>query len=813
MRACGRWTSGRGTGGRPALRLAATAAAAAAVLALAGGAGASHPLLSLDSVGPAGGNGPFNAFYRGVSADGARLWLETDEALVPGDTDGFVDVYERAGGVTRLVSTGPDGGNGPFDAYFAGASADGGRVFVETDEPLAAADGDASFDVYERSAGSTSLVSPGVEDVDAAFRAVSADGTAVFLETAEALAPEDADEAVDVYRLRDGAPELVSGPDAAPASYRASSADGARVLLETAGALVPEDGDGAVDVYAAEGGALTLLSGGATGVRASFRAASADARRVLFETAERLVAADVDAAVDVYAAGGGGIALVTPGEAEAPVTFRAASADAARVVFETAEALVPGDADGLVDAYAAGSDGSATLLSAGAVEGAEPRPVRVAGASRDASRVLLETAEALLPEDGDAAVDVYERAGGVTRLLSEGGAGTLPVRVAGASADGLSVFLATAERLVEADGDGSLDVYERAGGVTTLLSTGPAGGNGPFAAVVAGVSDDGSRVAFTTFERLVEGDEDAREDVYSASFPDGPSEGEPPVVVVEPAAGEARAPSGWFAAATGAGDGVTVEVRATDPDGVSRVVCTAGAAVVLDVAGASGSFTLGDGRHAVACEATDSAARPSTGAGPGSTPMPVALDVDGTAPTVACEAPAPGPAFLLRGPGGPVAAAVADDGSGPASPTASAPADASTAGNRTARVEGSDVAGNAGSAECPYRVAYALSLDRGPRASVKAGAPIQVRFALADAAGLPIADAEAGAIAAACGATLSLPPAAPACAAYDARKDELRVDLKTDRATPPGTRPASLVVSAPDGSGPVVEEAIPLVVR
>ena len=56
------------------------------------------------------------------------------------DTDMFVDVYERSGGQTTLVSTGPFGGNGASPATFAGASVDGSRVFFVTDERLVSAD-------------------------------------------------------------------------------------------------------------------------------------------------------------------------------------------------------------------------------------------------------------------------------------------------------------------------------------------------------------------------------------------------------------------------------------------------------------------------------------------------------------------------------------------------------------------------------------------------------------------------------------------------------------------------------------------------
>ena len=61
------------------------------------------------------------------------------------DTDTSIDVYERAGGQTTLVSTGPTGGNGAFHASFRGASADGTRVFFETVESLVSADTDTTY--------------------------------------------------------------------------------------------------------------------------------------------------------------------------------------------------------------------------------------------------------------------------------------------------------------------------------------------------------------------------------------------------------------------------------------------------------------------------------------------------------------------------------------------------------------------------------------------------------------------------------------------------------------------------------------------
>jgi hypothetical protein len=106
---------------------------------------------TLISTGPAGGNGAFDAFFNGASADGTRIFFETDEPLVTADTDAASDLYERAGAQVTLLSTGPDGGNGDVGAFFDGASADGTRVVFETEESLLRADTDAARDLYAKS--------------------------------------------------------------------------------------------------------------------------------------------------------------------------------------------------------------------------------------------------------------------------------------------------------------------------------------------------------------------------------------------------------------------------------------------------------------------------------------------------------------------------------------------------------------------------------------------------------------------------------------------------------------------------------------
>ena len=152
-------------------RWGATAAATAAVLMLLGWGAASAEAA--------------DARYEGSSEEGARVFFSTDEKILPAaDKDNHQDVYQRAGSVTSLVSFGPFGGNRPFDATYAGASVDGTHAYFTTAERLVQQDTDSALDVYERTAGTTVLVSRGViggGNVAADFAAASADGLRVAI--------------------------------------------------------------------------------------------------------------------------------------------------------------------------------------------------------------------------------------------------------------------------------------------------------------------------------------------------------------------------------------------------------------------------------------------------------------------------------------------------------------------------------------------------------------------------------------------------------------------------------------------------------
>jgi hypothetical protein len=150
-------------------------------------------------------NFTLHATFAGTAGDGSHMLYETEEKVLAQDTDADVDVYDSAG-TTALVSTGPAGGNGPFDAFFADVSDDGARAFFTTAESLVATDSDSVTDVYERAGGTTSVVSHGSGGgngaFNASFAAASADSATAIFTTSERLSAGDTDSVADVYAAR-----------------------------------------------------------------------------------------------------------------------------------------------------------------------------------------------------------------------------------------------------------------------------------------------------------------------------------------------------------------------------------------------------------------------------------------------------------------------------------------------------------------------------------------------------------------------------------------------------------------------------------
>lgn len=82
---------------------------------------------------------------RGMSADGSRVFFDTPDALVPGDTNGERDVYEWENGKVYLISS----GTSPEESFYLDNSESGSDVFFTTSTGLVPGDTDGAYDVYD----------------------------------------------------------------------------------------------------------------------------------------------------------------------------------------------------------------------------------------------------------------------------------------------------------------------------------------------------------------------------------------------------------------------------------------------------------------------------------------------------------------------------------------------------------------------------------------------------------------------------------------------------------------------------------------
>ncbi len=289
------------------------ASAVATLLILSPTAGASHSAVEQLSVGPAGGNGPHGPLLAHVTPDGERVLFDTAESLVPADTDTGSDVYERAHGLTRLVTPGPILSTGASpNAGFVGASEDGLRVLIRTRETLTSDDTDSvGMDIYEIVGSTVTLISTGpvapTGATIATFIGASPDATRVYFQTRDRLVSEDNDGGLmDIYERTGGVTTLAStsstpGTISADVSTSIVSRDGSAVYFTTTERLDPDDTDSSGDVYEHSGGVTRRISIGtvngngaaSAGFGSSFNYRP-DPDHVFFNTTEALVPEDTD---------------------------------------------------------------------------------------------------------------------------------------------------------------------------------------------------------------------------------------------------------------------------------------------------------------------------------------------------------------------------------------------------------------------------------------------------------------------------------------------------------------------------------------
>ncbi len=113
-------------------------------------------------------SGERNATFqpRLISEDGSRVFFDSGVALVAHDTNGKTDVYEweRDGSGSCQDSRGCvyllSGGTNPYGSYLIGASASGDDVFFLTRAQLAPQDENEAYDIYDARAGGVLPPSP-----------------------------------------------------------------------------------------------------------------------------------------------------------------------------------------------------------------------------------------------------------------------------------------------------------------------------------------------------------------------------------------------------------------------------------------------------------------------------------------------------------------------------------------------------------------------------------------------------------------------------------------------------------------------------
>jgi Tol biopolymer transport system component len=523
--------------------------------------------------------GAASVSYKGSSADGKVVFFETEEQMVPGDTDTKRDIYERyfdseAGiesYVTREVSLGPAGGNDAYNATFEKTNKTGTVAFFTTAESLVEADTDHSIDVYMRNltTGTTTLVSTGEAAcaptcgngaIDAGFAAANGNGSRVFFVSEERLTASDTDNSADIY-VRDLASETTSlvsagstscapscGNSAFPVALRGISTDGSHAYFTTAEQLSGADTDSVVDIYSRNltNETTTLISQGGEGCAPAcgngaavpvFQASSENGSRVFFSTDESLVGADGDTATDVYARDlpAGPTILISGGSSPTlTASFAAASANGSHVFFTTAESLVAEDEDNANDIYE-WTGGTRSLVTS--AECTSECGATFDAASADSETVLFSTSEQLSGEDTDTSVDIYEQevGGGEPVLVSGGtgcglcGNGAADARFDRASADTARVVFTSSEVLSAEDNDSEDDIYARdvPSEETTLVTTSPSYcplKKGHCGATFVDASTEGDRVFFTTVERFTLEDGDNEVDVYERFLGTSPSE-------------------------------------------------------------------------------------------------------------------------------------------------------------------------------------------------------------------------------------------------------------------------------------------------
>jgi Tol biopolymer transport system component len=367
------------------------------------------------------------------SLDNRYVAFRSASVLVPGDTNGFQDVYlyDRQTCTFERVSLAHDGSEPDSHCTSPAISPDGRFVvFLSSATNLVPSDGNMVADVFvrDRQLGTTERVSvdsSGSEGDKTCWNAtaISFDGRYVaFGSEATNLVTGDGNNVEDIF-VRDrqlGTTERVSVDSAGvegmfPSDWPVISHDGRYVAFPTASKFDPNDTNGTIDIY----------------------------------VHDRQTNTTTRASVDVTGVNGDGAG------------YGSISADGRYVAFNGGANLVPGDNNGLADIFVKDMQTGAMERIVG-LAGAEPDGFSLdATISADGNHVAFSSeAKNLVTGDGNGWQDVFvhDRTSGTTQLVSVApdgsfgnsfsGGGTHEDAIAVSEDGGLVAFMTTASNLV-----------------------------------------------------------------------------------------------------------------------------------------------------------------------------------------------------------------------------------------------------------------------------------------------------------------------------------------------------------------------------
>ncbi len=436
--------------------------------------------------------------------------------LVPGAPEHVKNIYRRDNSDSSYglyTPTGPPASQfAPAPSYLA-ASTDLRHVVFSDEAQLTPDAPEAGINdpnLYESSDGEMRLVGilpdgsvaprgvslGGWTTTGSVANAVSEDGSRVFF-TAKAT-PEAL--ATGIYMREDGAHTVQISPPGDRAAYWTASSSGSKVLFSR------PDGSGApeLDLYDVASGVTTQIApsaGGPTGFyqATGLIAANDDLTHVYFVSTEQLVAGQGKAgSSNLYLWSEGALSYIATGNfPESTATGSLAggrprtTASGRYLAFSSSSKLTHYENVGHAEVYRYDAQAQHLTCVSCNADGAPPTANSELSLGSEGStiygavnwlprnlnengEVFFDSGEALVPHDTNGAIDVYEYKDGHVSLISSGRGGS-GARFKDASADGENVFFVTRDRLVEADRDNLVDLYDaHVGAVSAQPLTPPA---------------------------------------------------------------------------------------------------------------------------------------------------------------------------------------------------------------------------------------------------------------------------------------------------------------------------------------------------